>query len=118
MANLLNGALNSDYSGYNPVVDLSSFNFDAAALDRTRRSFDLAMSRGMAADAQLYHQSGQNGDVVNAINSMSDKLDTLNKDIANMKIVLDSGVMAGHLARGIDRQMGSMIDSAKRRNAV
>jgi len=72
----------------------------------------------MANDSFTMHQNGQNGDVVAAINSMSEKLDNLANDMLNVKVVLDSGILAGHLARGIDRHLGNMIDSTKRRNAV
>ena len=118
LASLFNGALMANGDTLSPVVDMSNFTFDTDSFNRSDKSFDMAMSRNMANDSFTMHQNGQNGDVVAAINSMSEKLDNLANDMLNVKVVLDSGILAGHLARGIDRHLGNMIDSTKRRNAV
>jgi len=60
--------------------------------------------------------SGSNKDVVNAIQALNSKFDHLNQAMNNMKIVLDDGTLVGHMASGMDKQLGVLAGRRERGN--
>ena len=60
--------------------------------------------------------SGSNKDVVAAIQALNSKFDNMNQSLSNMKIVLDDGTLVGHMAGGMDKQLGVLAGRRERGN--
>ena len=55
----------------------------------------------------ISEQSRDNTDVVGAIASLSDDINTLKEAMTNIKMVLDTGTMVGAMTPAIDQQLGA-----------
>ena len=62
------------------------------------------------------NKSSDNKDVVNAINSLGDRIDAMEKAIKNMKIVTDTGALVGQIDTKIDARFGKIIARKERGN--
>lgn len=62
-------------------------------------------------------QNGKNnGDLYNVVVDIRDKVDQLDRDVMNMKIVLNTGVLAGELVNDIDNELGQRVLNNGRAN--
>lgn len=62
-------------------------------------------------------QNGKNnGDLYNVVVDIRDKVDQLDQDMMNMKIVLNTGVLAGELVNDIDNELGQRVLNNGRAN--
>lgn len=111
-----------------PVLDLSQVLAGMGELDglsgRTI-GLDTALSasragtlgQGTLADTAAAIQNGINLDgVYERMNSLTERIGALGDKIASMKLVLDSGVVAGGVTDGVDTNLGRKMLYAGRRN--
>ena len=121
MARLLNNAMQADDT-IRPVVDLSAAQsgYDRLRSMAMNTAFDMATSRRAAEKNASFNYSfsRQNGDVVDAVNRMAGKIETLSSDMRNMKVVMNSGALVGQIANDMSKKMASMVNTTKRRSAV
>ena len=98
-----------------PVLDLTDIESGSRTLN-DMLSRDSAFSAGKSFttlqngqwDSQnaLLNATMDNTDIVSAINSMKDDINTLKDAMLNTSIVLDTGTMVGAMTPAIDQQMG------------
>lgn len=106
-----------------PVMDLSNVSAGFRSIDAmamANRSIDLATTQKAAqAAAEMNITAGrQNGAVVDAIHSMSGRIDALSETMSHMQLVMDSGIVAGELTPAISKRMMGMVNTARRRTAT
>lgn len=101
-----------------PVMDLSDVTYGIQTMNMMLNSgtygISARMSSRMAAEANRYSRTTEpegptkvdNTDVVNAINAMGSKIDTLGNQMAQMKVVLDSGALVGNTYSKFDQKLG------------
>lgn len=100
-----------------PVMDMTDLNSGVAAIN-TMFGGNMFMGSTFRRHATAISSgnSGSNKDVVNAIQALNSKFDHLNQAMNNMKIVLDDGTLVGHMASGMDKQLGVLAGRRERGN--
>lgn len=95
-----------------PVVDMSNARMAAGSMNSMFGSGYRSYVDGITARAGDVNQSIdynlQNKEVVSEVRSLSSRLDLLGDKIANMQIVLDSGLMVGAMAPQMDSRLGQI----------
>ena len=95
-----------------PVVDMSNARMAAGSMNTMFGSNYRSYVDGITARAGDVSQSIdynlQNKEVVSEVRSLSSRLDLLGDKIANMQIVLDSGLMVGAMAPQMDSRLGQI----------
>jgi len=99
-----------------PVVDMSNVNSAAGSMN----GLFGGINRVAAVQAERYSAyapaSTRDNSVVNELQSLSSRMDALGETIANMQIVLDTGVLVGATSAKMDRQLGVMAGRKARGN--
>jgi phage-related protein len=96
-----------------PVVDLG--NLQSSVGSALATAADLNLNK--AFDDQLYQLGNvtiNNNDVVDAIDELSSKFDTLREAITNMKLVTDTGALVGQIIDSVDGSLGQLVGYAER----
>jgi phage-related protein len=96
-----------------PVVDLG--NLQSSVGSALATAADLNLNK--AFDDQLYQLGDitiNNNDVVDAIDELSSKFDTLREAITNMKLVTDTGALVGQIIDSVDGSLGQLVGYAER----
>jgi hypothetical protein len=98
-----------------PVVDMSNIRSASGYMNGVfaDRSFGVRtslMASSIATSAGTATKAGQFGspDVVSAINDMSSRIGVLGEQIANLKMVVDTGALIGQIAGPMDAKFGTM----------
>jgi ABC-type transporter Mla subunit MlaD len=100
-----------------PVLDMSQVEAGSARLNGLFGTRNIRVNAGIADGAASYTESragsfGYTGyddrNVVEAVAAMNDRIAQLSEDIANLQIVLDTGILAGALTPKIDRKLGDL----------
>ena len=100
-----------------PVLDMSQVEAGSARLNGLFGTRNIRVNAGIADGAASYTESragsfGYTGyddrNVVEAVAAMNDRIAQLSDDIANLQIVLDTGILAGALTPKIDRKLGDL----------
>ena len=98
-----------------PVLDLSEIQNGSRQLDNmlsqnqalsASRSFTNLQNAQWGSQDALLNATMDNTDVVSAISSLSDDINTLKDAMTNIKMVLDTGTMVGAMTPQIDQQLG------------
>lgn len=98
-----------------PVLDLSEIQNGSRQLDNmlsrnsafsAGRSFTDLQNQQWGSQTALLNATMDNTDVVGAIASLSDDINTLKEAMTNIKMVLDTGTMVGAMTPAIDQQLG------------
>jgi hypothetical protein len=94
-----------------PVMDMNRMRQEFNYADRMFQRSGIGSFSGFSGltvngDAISYNM--QNRDVVGELKQMSNKINRLGQAIEQMQIVLDSGVLVGQLAPGMNRELGAM----------
>ena len=98
-----------------PVLDLSEIENGSRELNNmlsrnqalsTSRSFTNLQNAQWGSQTALLNATADNTDVVTAINSLSEDINTLKDAMTNIKMVLDTGTMVGAMTPAIDQQLG------------
>lgn len=94
-----------------PVMDMNRMRQEFSYADRMFQRSGIGSFSGFSGltvngDAISYNM--QNRDVVGELKQMSNKINRLGQAIEQMQIVLDSGVLVGQLAPGMNRELGTM----------
>lgn len=115
-----------DYSPViRPVLDLDSLREDAASMGSLLGTTPIGGASGLfnrsvwSAANSAYAANGNFGgsmNVVAAVNDLGAKFDSLSEAVKNMQLVMDSGVVAGHIATRVDRRLGEMTVHKERGN--
>ena len=119
---MLDGAIDATPT-IRPVMDLSDVSAGFTAIDSmalAQRSIDLAATRSTAAATaqMMLDANGQNGRIAETVAGISAKIDELTYTMENMQVVMDSGILAGQLAPSLNRKLGEMTNTARRRSAT
>lgn len=108
-----------------PVMDLSNVRSSVGSINAM---FSSQSARYAAINSRLSNESAaykfeldqssryDNSDVVSAIGGMQDEMTGLKDAMMDTQIVMDSGVLVGALAPGMDRTLGRMSARKARRN--
>ena len=96
----INGMFNANRS-------LSAGSFAGTTINRSAANLNIDGARIM---------SSGNKDVVEAIQTLMDRVDTLGTAVTNMKVVLDNGVLVGQLGQNMDKQLGVLAGRRERGN--
>lgn len=106
-----------------PVLDLSQIRSGMASLGQTfsGATLDVGASLAMAGRtgvrAAETNQNGTDfGGIYERMNQMNENILNLASAISDMKLVLDTGEVAGAITRTIDRNLGKQSVYARRRN--
>lgn len=62
------------------------------------------------------NKPSENKDIINAINSLGDRIDAMGKAIESMQIVTDTGALVGQIDKKIDARFGKIIVRKERGN--
>ena len=98
-----------------PVLDLSNVSIGAQSMNsmfgnRTIGVASTDMATRIRTNANYIPVGSRNNvNLSDSIQSVNDRLDNLGEAVTNMKIVLDSGVVAGQIAPKIDKHLGRAI---------
>lgn len=99
-----------------PVVDMSNVNSAAGSMNGLFGGID----RVAAVQAERYSAyvpaSTRDNSVVNELQSLSSRMDTLGEAITNMQIVLDTGVLVGATSAKMDARLGVLAARKGRGN--
>ena len=109
-----------------PVIDTTDVAFGAAQIGNLLTTNGMPV-RGFGATAVPYAASlggfdnaevlaRSNSGVIAAVNSLGNRIDTLGTQISNLKMVTDTGVLAGEMREHIDTELGVMAFRKGRRN--
>lgn len=120
----MNALADSDFSitpTITPVVDLSNVNSAASSVNNVFGKANLGtFNRATAVQAERYSTYAPNTSrdtgVINELQSLSARMDTLGEKITNMQIVLDTGVLVGATSAKMDHQLGVMAGRKARGN--
>jgi hypothetical protein len=108
-----------------PVMDLSNVRSSVGSINQM---FSAQSAKYAAINSRLTNESAayrfeldqssryDNSDVVSAIGGMQDEMTGLKDAMMDTQIVMDSGVLVGALAPGMDRTLGRMSARKARRN--
>lgn len=107
MSNVQSG-VSAINSMFNANRSLSAGSFAGAAINRNAANLNID-------GAQIMSSSG-NKDVVEAIQTLTDRFDSLSTAVASMKLVLDNGTLVGQLGPNMDKQLGVLAGRRERGN--
>lgn len=92
-----------------PVMDMSEMTAQSADFRNTLSGFDFqGMTAKANVDGATINNSIQSRDIVNEIKALNDRMAIMDEHLANMQIVLDSGVLVGATSAKMDNQFGIM----------
>lgn len=103
-----------------PIIDWSNVTADVGYAGRIFSGMP-ALSGGTYASGTLeetmrIQNDKNNGDMYNVVVDIRDKVEQMDKDMLNMKIVLNSGILAGELVSDIDNELGMRVINNGRAN--
>ena len=104
----------SDYASPTSWAATQAYTPSAETAERVYRSNELAQRIGGNQNGAFTKSQSDNGDVVNAISQLGNRVDRMAESISKMKLVLDSGKTVGELAPKIDSNMGGRNILAER----
>jgi hypothetical protein len=103
-----------------PVLDLSDITTNAQQMNSLFGNRSIGLSgAALASRVQTNANSvpigsRNNANAMSAIQSVNDRLDNLGEAMTHLKIVMDSGVVAGQIAPKIDKNLGRVIKRKER----
>lgn len=112
MSDISNVLEDSDFNPtITPVLDLSEIQNGMGSLSSllggSSTSVNLAGGLGRSGSG-LLQNAFNDGRVINAINSINNRLDTVASRMENLQVVLDSGELVGATAPGMNNEFGTM----------
>lgn len=112
MHNAIMYANNADYGimpTVTPVVDMAQMADQSAMFKSIMGNFDL---QGMVANANIdgatINNSIQSKDIIAEIRQLNERLATMDENLQNMQLVLDTGALVGGTSVAMDNQFGKM----------
>ena len=92
-----------------PIVDMSGVTRAAGSINELMRGGTYSFGANVPRfDGNNIRYSMNNRDVVNAIESLNERMENMADAIANMQIVLDSGAVVGGTAAKMDKRLGTL----------
>lgn len=102
-----------------PVIDLTDVSAGADTIGSIFSDSRLGIGSTTIArniSGGTLNAAFSNSDVVSAIGTLNDRMNSMAESISNLKLVLDTGVVAGHLSGPIDLSLGEKAFLAERRS--
>ena len=126
LGSLLDGSMESDPT-ISPILDLTNFNSGLSEMQSamygnsmtidTSAAGRFAMSEIPNRSTQEINQNGSDySGLYQRMELLSKEVETLGTQIGNMKLVLDSGAVAGGVTSDIDQNLGRRMFYAERNN--
>lgn len=116
ISGLMDGSLEYDPS-IKPVVDPSSVTRSAASINSafSAGSIDVGKVSGtLAADINSLRRNDDA--LITELRALREDVNGMTEEIANMQMVLDTGVLVGEISGGVDHQLGTRFMRKKRGN--
>ena len=121
MSDVSNVIEDSDFSPtIVPVLDLSEIQNGMNSLDSliSGGTTSIGLARGLSgSSAGIINNPYNDSNIVQAISSLESRLDNVATRMENLQVILDTGVLVGGTARGMNEQFG-VIDSMVQRGVM